>query len=67
MTETQTTESGLNMINKVSFIVMILVAITFWLGGYDFNSRGDMAVLSFLTIIGTGLFLGDLAEFLKEM
>lgn len=44
--------------NFIGFIVgVMLTVIGFWLSGYDFNERGDVAVRMYLTCIWSGIIM----------
>ena len=42
----------------IGFIIgVMLTVIGFWLSGYDFNERGDVAVRMYLTCILSGIIM----------
>ena len=42
----------------IGFIIgVMLTVIGFWLGGYNFNERGDVAVHIYLTCILSGIIM----------
>ena len=62
---------GKKMKNKSNIIWALVAALvvifTAWLSGYDFNARGDKAVVTFLTIITLGSVAWLAAEVFKKV